>query len=471
MGRRSLGDTISGGYGLRKERTPFAKKDTPRRACHLLDVLRIQVCSSPPQELGGAPPPELMGEEYSGSRPGLGLKRSGGPNDGLPDDCKLYVGSLPAGFSDSQLKSMFEPFGAVTHAVVLQDQTPGQSRGFGFVHFQEASNAMSAKEGMNGKQVDGRALVVKLRSEPPGAGAPPKGPQPGVVDESKLYVGFLPYTVTDDQLRGLFSAYAPVVEARIVTDRVTGQSKGFGFVNMASPEGAQTAKLGLDGYTMPEGKRIIVRVAGLKPEAPANPAFNRTGSGAGGSFSSPYGGPRPMAGGYGPPAGYGAGYGAPYLPGGGGGVYGAPPPPYGAYGYGQGGGYGGAGYGGHPAFGGGYGADYGAAGYGAAADPYAAGAQAYAGYDYSQYGAQQQYGTEQQFGMEQPPVPPTDQPPLPPGVAPPPPPISAPPPPPAPAENVVSDVSVAYGMRECLFLLRCVFLVLKNQLHMFPTAV
>ena len=262
-----------------------------------------------------------MGEEFSGSRPGLGLKRPGGPNDGLSDDCKLYVGSLPAGFSDSQLKSMFEPFGTVTHAIVMQDQTTGQSRGFGFVHFQEASNALSAKQGMNGKQVDGRSLIVKLRSEPPGVGGAPKGPLPGVVDESKLYVGFLPYTVTDDQLKGLFSAYAPVVEARIVTDRTTGQSKGFGFVTMASAEGAQTAKLGLDGYTLPEGKRITVRVAGMKPEATSNPAFNRVGSGVGaGSFSSPYGGPRPV--GYGTPGGYGAGYGAPPPPGGYGGVYG-----------------------------------------------------------------------------------------------------------------------------------------------------
>ena len=72
------------------------------------------------QELGGAPPPELMGEDLPSSRPGLGMKRSFGNFDGVPDECKLYVGSLPATFTESQLKTMFEPFGTVTHAVVMQ---------------------------------------------------------------------------------------------------------------------------------------------------------------------------------------------------------------------------------------------------------------------------------------------------------------------------------------------------------------
>ena len=341
---------------------------------------------------------------------------------------------------------------------LMQDMVTGQSRGYGFVHFQDAASASSAKEGMNGKPVDGRSLIVKLRSEPPGAGGSFRagvggGAAPGAVDDAKLYVGFLPYSTTDDQLKALFLGYGNVVEARVVTDRTTGQSKGFGFVMMVSPEAAQTAKLGLDGFMMPEGKRITVRVAGIKPEGPPGGGFNRMGSGGG--FSSPYGGGPPR----GPPGGYGGGYGGAYGYGGAG-PYGAPPP----YGGGYGGppgygappppGYGGA-YGG---YGGGYGGGYDM--YGGAppgTDPYggappgadADAAPAYAGYDYSQYGAQYGAGAEgQQYGAEQS----MEQPPLPPGVAPPPPPpgMAAPPPPPAmaapaapaAAENVVSEVSV-----------------------------
>lgn len=78
-----------------------------------------------------------MGPPAGGqSRPGLGMipTASGGsrparPGDELPDDCKLYVGNLPISFTDSTLKTMFEPFGNVLHAVVLMDQVTGVSRG------------------------------------------------------------------------------------------------------------------------------------------------------------------------------------------------------------------------------------------------------------------------------------------------------------------------------------------------------
>ncbi len=64
---------------------------------------RARTTRIPSQELGGAPPPELMGEDFSSPRPGLGLRR-GGPDGGLSDDCKLYVGSLPMGFTESQVE-------------------------------------------------------------------------------------------------------------------------------------------------------------------------------------------------------------------------------------------------------------------------------------------------------------------------------------------------------------------------------
>jgi splicing factor 1 len=63
------------------------------------------------KELGGAPPPEMMGEVGGG-----GKKAWGGGAEG-PDECKLYVGGLPASFLDAQLTAMFEPFGTITHAV------------------------------------------------------------------------------------------------------------------------------------------------------------------------------------------------------------------------------------------------------------------------------------------------------------------------------------------------------------------
>jgi RNA recognition motif-containing protein len=81
----------------------------------------------------------------------------------------------------------------------------------------------------------------------------------------KLYVGSLPYSVTDQQLAELFSAHGAVDSARVIVDRVSGQSKGFGFVEMGSDDDAAKAITALNG-TQFQGRRIIVNEA--RPQEP-----------------------------------------------------------------------------------------------------------------------------------------------------------------------------------------------------------
>ena len=64
---------------------------------------------------------------------------------------------------------------------------------------------------------------------------------------NKLYVGGLPYSTTENQLQELFAAHGSVQSARIITDKFSGKSKGFGFVEMASASEAQDAIRALDG--------------------------------------------------------------------------------------------------------------------------------------------------------------------------------------------------------------------------------
>src|ERR1051326_8832351 len=64
---------------------------------------------------------------------------------------------------------------------------------------------------------------------------------------SKIYVGGLPYATTDAQLQDLFAAHGTVESARVITDKFTGRSRGFGFVEMASNEEAQRAIQALNG--------------------------------------------------------------------------------------------------------------------------------------------------------------------------------------------------------------------------------
>jgi RNA recognition motif-containing protein len=73
---------------------------------------------------------------------------------------KLYVGNLPYRMSDSELQTMFEPHGMVQSAQVIMDRDTGRSKGFGFVEMGSDQEAQVAIAAMNGKDCDGRALVV-----------------------------------------------------------------------------------------------------------------------------------------------------------------------------------------------------------------------------------------------------------------------------------------------------------------------
>lgn len=80
------------------------------------------------------------------------------------------------------------------------------------------------------------------------------------MNSKKLYVGGLPYSVSDGQLNELFSAHGTVDSARVITDRMTGRSKGFGFVEMSSQSEAEQAINSLNGTDL-EGRPIKVNEA------------------------------------------------------------------------------------------------------------------------------------------------------------------------------------------------------------------
>jgi RNA recognition motif-containing protein len=97
---------------------------------------------------------------------------------------------------------------------------------------------------------------------------------------SKIYVGGLPYSTTEQQLSDLFAAHGSVASARIITDKFTGQSRGFGFVEMTSDSEAQAAITALNGTEL-GGRTLTVNEA--RPQEP------RSGGGGGGGRGG-YGG-------------------------------------------------------------------------------------------------------------------------------------------------------------------------------------
>ena len=141
---------------------------------------------------------------------------------------------------------------------------------------------------------------------------------------NKLYVGNLAYSVRDDSLLQAFAQFGTVASAKVMMDRETGRSKGFGFVEMGTDAEAQAAINGMNGQPI-DGRAVVVNEARPREERPGGyggggggGGYGGGGGGGGGGGRSPYGG--------------GGGGRSPYGGGGGGGNRG-----------GSGGGYGGGG--------------------------------------------------------------------------------------------------------------------------------
>ncbi len=133
---------------------------------------------------------------------------------------------------------------------------------------------------------------------------------------AKLYVGNLPYSITDDALQQLFSQCGSVVSAQVVMDRYSGRSKGFGFVEMSNEQEATDAVTRLNGQDY-EGRPLTVSEA--RPQAPRGSGGGGGGGGyGGGGGRGGYGGGGGGGGGRGRGGG-GGGRGGDYGGGGGGG--------------------------------------------------------------------------------------------------------------------------------------------------------
>jgi RNA recognition motif-containing protein len=122
------------------------------------------------------------------------------------------------------------------------------------------------------------------------------------MSNNKLYVGNLAYSVRDQDLQDAFGAYGQVQSAKVMMDRDTGRSKGFGFVEMESDADAQSAINGLNGQPL-AGRSIVVNVARPREERPSGFRSPYGGGGSGGGREGGGGG----GGGYGGGGGAGGG--------------------------------------------------------------------------------------------------------------------------------------------------------------------
>ena len=122
-----------------------------------------------------------------------------------------------------------------------------------------------------------------------------------------IFVGNLPFGMTDDELHELFAKFGEITRATVIKDRVTGKSRGFGFVEMADDEMARAAIEGLNGSDM-QGRALTVNEARpreSRPRTGGGGGYNGGGGGGGGGYSG--GGGGGYSGGGGGSGGYGGG--------------------------------------------------------------------------------------------------------------------------------------------------------------------
>lgn len=170
------------------------------------------------------------------------------------EDCKIYVGSLPYDVNSEQLAGMFQKAGVVERAEIIYNRETGQSRGFGFVSMHTVEEAERAVHMFSGYELNDRLLTVNKAS--------PRGTRPERVfsPPNRIYVGNLPWEVDDAGLKEIFSNYGKVLNARVVCDRESNRSKGFGFVTMSTKSELDDAISNLDNQNL-NGRPIVVSVA------------------------------------------------------------------------------------------------------------------------------------------------------------------------------------------------------------------
>ena len=154
---------------------------------------------------------------------------------------------MPYDVDSQKLAILFKQAGTVEIAEVIYNRETDQSRGFGFVTMSTVEEAENAVEKFNRYDLDGRLLTVNKAAP---RGTKPERP-PRVFEPSfRLYVGNLPWDVDNSRLEEIFSKHGEVVNARIVYDRETSRSRGFGFVTYSSETEMNDAIAALDGQSL-----------------------------------------------------------------------------------------------------------------------------------------------------------------------------------------------------------------------------
>jgi len=195
-------------------------------------------------------------------------------------EANVYIGNLKPTVTKEQLEELFKRFGSVIECKILMDHETGQSKGCGFVKFEDVNKAKDAINGLSGMNLPDlclRPLTVKFarkhekthhahygggmqhQSAPrfrAGGSAPRSSAAPVEFSGFCLFVYNLPPETNNDNLRSLFHRFGTITSANVMVD-YSGSCRGFGFVNFEKKEEADKAISEMNGYVM-KNRQLVV---------------------------------------------------------------------------------------------------------------------------------------------------------------------------------------------------------------------
>lgn len=148
---------------------------------------------------------------------------------GRPEN-KVFVGALTQTTTTESMQQHFSQYG-VCDAVVMMDKATRRSRGFGFCTFAQHESLLAVLS--EAQVVDGKAVDCKV--------CLPKGEVLVPYKANRIFVGGLPQSADEKKLRDFFCRYGTISDTRIMTDKESGRSRGFGYVTFQSPQSCELA--------------------------------------------------------------------------------------------------------------------------------------------------------------------------------------------------------------------------------------
>jgi len=167
---------------------------------------------------------------------------------------KIFIGGLNYNTTTESLKRYFQQFGTLTDAIVMRNPKNNKSKGFGFVTYERAymaDNAQLARpHNVDGKEVASKRVVNRENSKR----------VEHFIQTLKIFVGGLKDTVDEQDLQNYFSQFGNIVRVTIITDRETGKSRGFGFVEFHDYDAVDRIVLLNEDHVI-KGKTVTVKKA------------------------------------------------------------------------------------------------------------------------------------------------------------------------------------------------------------------